>query len=93
MVGSLMKYAINHISFGVFSNPLPSNFTFIDCWGEEESNGNTLIGPNNAIMGEFAQFSIEELVAAKDGSMHLYIWGWIDYNDVFENTLRHRSEL
>jgi hypothetical protein len=36
---------------------------------------------------------MEELEAIIAGTQHLYVWGWAEYDDVFEGTPRHRTEF
>jgi len=68
---------------------LPSDFDFPDGKLTESA----AIGPGG-IFGTPSFFisnsDAEEIVSKKK---RLYVWGWIDYDDVFENTPRHRTEF
>jgi hypothetical protein len=33
--------------------------------------------------------TLQDFQAIKDGRKHLYVWGWITYNDVFKDTPLH----
>ena len=72
---------------------LPDNFDFPN--KPQGKFSKFLIGPNamNGIDGP--EISVEDLTDATDaiGKTKVYMWGWIEYNDVFENTERHRTEF
>lgn len=36
---------------------------------------------------------IDVFQAVQAGTHRLYMWGWADYNDIFEGTERHRTEF
>ena len=68
---------------------LPSNFDFPDYRRPERM----IVGPNATMHSSPFEFTIEELNQIREGLARCYIWGWIDYNDVFVGTDRHRSEF
>ena len=37
--------------------------------------------------------SLENIKSLQDGSKHMFVWGWAEYDDVFEGTRRHRTEF
>jgi hypothetical protein len=37
--------------------------------------------------------SFADIQKCAAGTHHYYLWGWVDYNDVFEDTPRRRSEF
>jgi hypothetical protein len=52
-----------------------------------------LIGPRSEWESEVGPFWLGDLDAVGAFSKFIYIWGWIEYNDVFPNTKRHRTEF
>jgi hypothetical protein len=79
------------INWGVFDQPLPDDFEFPDKPHSEPTIG--LIGPNAVLYSEYVDIPtplIDSHVA--NGHKHVYIWGWVDYNDIFDSTSRHRTE-
>ena len=39
------------------------------------------------------EIPVEILDKIRSGRAHVYIWGWTDYNDIFQRTRRHRTEI
>lgn len=75
---------------GVNAGNLPAGFDFPDY---SEKLGRTMIGPGAEMHGTSLPIPIATLQKMRAGEAHAYIWGWFDYNDVFEKTPRHRSEF
>jgi hypothetical protein len=36
---------------------------------------------------------VDVFQAVQAGTHRMYIWGWADYDDIFQNTERHRTEF
>lgn len=72
-----------------FDGAMPETFVF------EESATPTrgFLGPKAIMHGRRESFRVELFNALTEGKRHLYVWGWADYNDVFESTPRHRTEF
>jgi hypothetical protein len=51
-----------------------------------------VIGPNASIQSRKYFIPIDKALQIRAGELHAYLWGWIEYNDVFQNTPRHRTE-
>lgn len=85
------KRAINKISWwiGVDVGDIPANFDFTDA----NNPGQTIIGPDATMHGLTIDLDIDTLQKIRSNSAHAYIWGWIDYDDIFANTRRHRTEF
>ncbi|MEI9931385.1 MAG: hypothetical protein WDM89_12790 [Rhizomicrobium sp.] len=85
------RNAIGHANswIGVAAGPLPSNFDYPD-YGTAER---TLIGPNAEMQSARFDISVDDLQRIRAGTAHAYIWGWCEYDDVFEGTERHRAEF
>jgi hypothetical protein len=70
---------------------LPKDFDFADVTTAVPAE--IVIGPNAAMHTWAVELPVETLDSIRQGRAHVYIWGWFDYNDVFEGTPRHRSEF
>jgi hypothetical protein len=81
----------NRTSYALSENPIDLAFKFPD--GGDQPDGHTMIGPKSFMHSAYFDISVEQLQKVKSGEAHAYIWGWADYDDVFPNTRRHRSEF
>jgi hypothetical protein len=80
-----VTYCINSESS---ESELTADFDFPDSKDLET----TVIGPRAVAHTQTVSFpAIEITMASRDG-WHLYIWGWIEYSDIFPDTPRHRTE-
>jgi hypothetical protein len=84
------KNRTTHVQFGVFEQPIEFNFEFPD-FGDVVSDGG-IIGPQ-AVMHTHTEIPVEIFDKVRSERAHVYIWGWTDYNDVFQRTKRHRTEV
>jgi hypothetical protein len=69
---------------------LPDDFDFPDY---EIDDIHILLGPKATVGTTPLEISPEEMRAVREKESHLYVWGWAEYNDVFPNTKRHRTEF
>jgi hypothetical protein len=53
----------------------------------------TLLNPHSSVESSRVQFSIRDVNLARTGDKFLYLWGWIEYDDVFVGSKRHRTEF
>ena len=85
------KHALNHISYGLFSGNGPETVKFEDRWsaGARCDPSHLFIAPMGVTLGEKVEIPVRDFVSGKTA----FIWGWIDYNDIFPNTSRHRTEF
>jgi hypothetical protein len=74
---------------GIAVGERPENFDFPD-YGDP---GRTMIGPNATMHGASLRIPIDTLQKMRADEAHAYIWGWIDYGDIFDETSRHRAEF
>jgi hypothetical protein len=81
----------NRVNYMLSENPIDLGFEFPD-FGDQP-DGRTMIGPRSVMHSSCFDIPVEQLEKVKDGEAHAYLWGWADYNDVFPNTPRHRSEF
>ena len=72
----------------LFSEKMPTTFDFPD--GKIEQ-GN--IGARAVFHSPTVSVSFADIQKCAAGTHHYYLWGWVDYNDVFEDTPRRRSEF
>ncbi len=84
------KNRTTHVHCGVFEQPIEFNFEFPDL-GDVVSDGG-IIGPK-AVMHSHTEIPVEILDKTRSGGAHVYMWGWTDYNDIFQRTKRHRTEF
>jgi hypothetical protein len=83
--------ARSNINWVTFTGSIPDNFDFSDDPDREPFSA--VIGPRQThelILTAVPPTTLK-LVAMK--KLKLYVWGWIDYNDVFADTPRRRTEF
>ncbi|UFW43043.1 hypothetical protein [Bradyrhizobium sp. WSM471] len=86
-----MTPAINartNISHNTFNSEIPADFHFPD----STTFGNALIGPQLVWHTPSITIQAAELETPLVGALH-YLWGWIEYDDIFSSTTRHRTEF
>jgi hypothetical protein len=86
-----MTPAINartNISRNRFNNEMPADFHFPDL----ANFGNALIGPQLTWHTPSITIPASELERPLVGAFH-YLWGWIEYDDIFASMPRHRTEF
>jgi len=86
-----MTPAINartNISHNRFNNEMPADFHFPD----SANFGNALIGPQLTWHTPSITIPASELERPLVGAFH-YLWGWIEYDDIFASMPRHRTEF
>ena len=84
------KSLITHVSWAVFTPEIPANFDFPD-YGAP--NSRALIGPKSIMNMAAVDIPVDVFQAVQAGTHRMYIWGWADYDDIFQNTERHRTEF
>jgi hypothetical protein len=82
----------SRINYALSEQPFDLGYEFLDL-GDQLDGGSTMLGPKAIMHSPFIDVPVEHLQKVKNGEAHSYIWGWTDYNDVFPNTARHRSEF
>jgi hypothetical protein len=85
------RSALSNSNWASFEGDIPSDFQFPD--DPEHGPFPGLLGP-----GQFQELNprpipIDVLKAADARKVRIYVWGWIEYNDVFVGTRRHRTEF
>jgi hypothetical protein len=82
---------LNHASWASFAAELPDHYDFPDFGATE--NVPTIIGPKATVETDVMNIPIATIRAVAAGTEHVYVWGWADYDDVFNDTPRHRTEF
>jgi hypothetical protein len=77
-----------NVSCQKLSKTLPATFDFPD----STLFGHGLIGPDSEMHTPLIRISAGELEPI-EADTDWYLWGWIEYDDVFTGTLRHRTEF
>jgi hypothetical protein len=91
------KYMLHHLSATEFAPNLPDNYDFPDLWGKGDAphfeDSAAVLGPGAAIDSE--PFPIDAIDADKirRGEKVIYMWGWAEYDDIFPDSVRHRTEF
>ena len=78
-------------SRGVFEKGVPENFDYPDVAAEIRTEASH-IGPGQPVNSTIG-FARSDVGAAQRGGEHLFVWGWIEYDDGFPNTPRRRTEV
>ncbi len=79
-----------HITLAVFDNPMPEDFAFPT---GPVPDVHVLIAPGGTIDSAVLSIDLEQMEGVHEGTKHLYVWGWAEYDDVFDGTPRHRTEF
>jgi hypothetical protein len=82
-----------HVNTDFFDEEMPENFTFPDLG--DQTRVPTLIGPHAAVLSGGFEYKVSDpnVAAVSAGKKHLYVWGWAEYDDIFQGTPRHRTEF
>jgi hypothetical protein len=71
-----------------FDGDIPANFSFPDSGTEDIF----VMGPNGEASTRKIHIPTRDL-ANPASNFHWYIWGWVEYDDVFDGSRRHRTEF
>ena len=82
------RRAIVNINWEARDDDLPDDFAFSD--GESEV---AAIGARSSYHTPGFFISIAEIQRGIARHRRVFVWGWVDYDDVFENSKRHRTEF
>ena len=85
------KCLFTHVSWRAYTADIPANFDFPDLGGGSDTR--SPIGPKSSLNMMAIDIQIDVLRAVQARTNHLYIWGWVDYDDIFSYTERHRTEF
>jgi hypothetical protein len=78
-----------NINCDKFNSDIPPDFSFPD----SALFGNALIGPQTIWHTPNVTVTAEELEKPAIPTAKRYLWGFVEYDDIFSGTLRHRTEF
>jgi hypothetical protein len=76
---------------GVFAGDIPENFSFPD--HPDNPTETIVLAPKGDILGRGLFIPPNDIHSTMRGETRLFIWGWVEYDDVFEGSRRHRTEF
>ena len=82
----------SRINSNFFKNAIPKDFDYADSEGDDLVTELSYIGPGQIIQSS-ARVSVVDAQAVARQEKSLFVWGWIEYDDIFENTPRRRTEV
>lgn len=85
------KDAIAHTNWADFAGEMPDNFDFPDT-DTDKMGGPMLLGPNQHLVGGYARIPRSIIAQVYAGKRSVYVYGWVEYDDIFPNTGRRRTE-
>jgi hypothetical protein len=83
------RYARCEVNSQRIRGAIPAGFDFPDSGIAETM----LIGPGAEAFTRGITFNAGDVDATAGTDENYYVWGWIDYNDVFTDSARHRTEF
>lgn len=85
------KYLRVYVSCIGLPHEIPGGWDFPDIG--EDPVGCSLIGARQLLHLPNKEISVETLLKAKNGQIRIYMYGWVEYKDVFRSFYRHRTEF
>lgn len=92
------KRFVNWVNNDTFEGSIPENFIFPDIKGpdilnlQDEFTALCVAPPQASLIGK-AIIPLSNLKLAGTGTHRVYVWGWCEYDDIFEGTKRRRTEF
>jgi hypothetical protein len=77
-----------NFSFRSFLDRMPDDFDFAD----SEPPKHDVIGPRAVLTLPGIDVPATELESSIGKDLRWYIWAWVEYDDIFQGTRRHRTE-
>lgn len=93
------KELSGRVNHDFFDGEPPADFTFPDIhrendWSARIGAAHVLLAPKSAAnIGGSILIGIERMIELAKRNENFFFWGWIDYNDIFAGTPRHRTEF
>ncbi len=88
-VATNVRVAINLIAE---PNGLPEDFDYPDIDHGHPPAGPFVVAPGQSLRSPGFQISIPYAERMRTGKIQVFLYGWIEYDDTFEGTRRHRTE-
>ncbi|WP_316180132.1 hypothetical protein [Bradyrhizobium sp. SZCCHNRI1009] len=79
------------INLAVFDGEIPAGFRFPDRSRDLAAAGG-LVGPKSRSYVYF-DFFIQDAIAVFEGKKRALVYGWLEYDDIFPDSMRHRTEF
>ena len=87
------KHSFMHTSWRFFeAEESPENFDFADAGFGPVKRVPFIIGPKASTWSAECEIPIDKILAVRENKGRLLIWAWVEYDDVFDGTSRHRTE-
>jgi hypothetical protein len=83
------RHMVTNVNQRMFPDEMPADFDFPDSAGRESG----ICGPGAVYFTGSIDIPAVDLEPMSGTDRHCYVWGWAEYNDVFERTPRHRTEF
>jgi hypothetical protein len=85
----------SHINFIWRPDEIPEGFNFPDLWSDpaRKINAPAAIGPKAKVDLPTDPIPLNLLEQVKNGKLHLYLYGWGKYNDIFPKTSEHITKF
>jgi hypothetical protein len=77
------------LNSGFFDNAIPPGFDYSDT----NEPRKMVVGPRAVVNSEPITLHVVDMDRVTSGKQRCFCWGWIDYNDVFHGSPRHRTEF
>jgi hypothetical protein len=86
---------LSHVSIRFEIDEIQDAFRFPDTWiiGRKQVYVPVYLAPNSTFISDITAFSVAQLQEVRTGQKTLHLYGWADYNDVFFDTPRRRTEF
>lgn len=85
------KNAIARISWQAMPSVMPKDFPFPDLG--DQGNVPVVLGPKAVVGSAAMKVDVSLIKAVQENKAHLYLWGWMSYRDIFENTKLHVTKF
>jgi hypothetical protein len=81
-----------HTNWYYFAGGMPEDFAFHDISSGPVERVPVAMGPKSTTWSGECEVPIDIIQATRKKEGQLYLWGWVEYDDIFEGTPRHRTE-
>lgn len=84
------KNLLHNINWWHYEEGLPNNFDYPDRTHARPATG--LIGPGATLHSTHVDIPLGLMDRVARRFTHVYVWGWVEYDDVIDGSSRHRTE-
>lgn len=86
------RHLYMHTNWKPFDSALTDDFDFPDL-SSPSVRPKIVLGPKTTTWSGGCEIPIAVLIDASEKRKRVYLWGWVEYNDVFDTQPRHRTEF